>query len=259
MSPIKDWTPTIKDKIYTMILKCKLCNFELKIEGTEKSIVTLYKNVTDNHSVFQPDCNAKCIDFEITFVDEKYDKVEKLIIVKYGETEELINEILSKSNEIPNSNTIKSKIINYIENPYPFDGIVIDGNFDNKLQIIINTLDNIINSKDKYTNRFDIIILNYRDLISSFIGESEKKIKFIFDIIKNRNKKYIKETILIIQDIDKFVPDRNTCTFLERISSLTDEFKKCHNEHKIFIIGTSNNIYKISTTFRTLEIIEYSM
>jgi SpoVK/Ycf46/Vps4 family AAA+-type ATPase len=92
------------------------------------------------------------------------------------------------------------------------------------------------------------MIMNYQDFISKIGGESGYKIECIFNTIRELNKETNKETLLIINEIEKVIPTRdNTVSLLpiEKTNSILGEFGGIYDNHTIFIIGITNNVHRI--------------
>ena len=209
-------------------------------------------------------CKAsKREDFSIKLSDDSDKRVidaENLIKKRIKETEELFEMKNPNLNDIIGNDDVKNiiirRLVNYIEHKsklvdlkkYPSSGIILAGvQGTGKTEIVYASVNNIVISNKKYREQFDVIIMKSHDFMSGSVGESGKKIEAILDTLRKSNKENNKETILIIDEIDNLVPDRETRSVLtsERTGSILDEFGGGHDNHTIFLMGTTNKPYRI--------------
>lgn len=245
-----------KSQLFVIKIECKLCKFYLEIKSTEENVTNASNNLIKYHSECSPNCKATKDNISINSVRVNT-IAENLIKLRLEETVKLLKKSNFK-NFIVNDNIrdiIKIKLINYILyeerlkkiNKYPISGLILAGI--PEIEILYSTIDDILSSDTEYEKTFNVIIMSSRDFISPTIGESGNKIESIFKTIRNLNKETCKETLLIINEIDKLIPNRDSHTILanERTSSLLSEFGGLYDDHTIFIIGITNKLDKIDS------------
>ncbi len=89
------------------------------------------------------------------------------------------------------------------------------------------------------------------ELMSGTVGGSSEKIAQHFNEIRKKNDLYNKDHVLIIDEIDILIPDRNTssvCT-KERTGAFLNEMGGLKDDNSIYIIGATNRPDNIDTAF----------
>ncbi len=254
-----------RPRIIESEFKCNLCKFSLKIEGKEKDIINICNVLKYTHNIYCPECGAsKTEDFYIKpFVKEDYHIVDSRKLIE----RELIRaiEVIEKGPKLKDiignkdvKELIRARLVTYSEHKdklialkkYPSSGIILAGiQGTAKTDIVTASVNDVILSDDKYKKKYNVLILKSHHFMSGTVGESGKKIEAILNTIRGLNKETKKETILVIDEIDNLLPDRDTHSVLtlERTSSFLSEFGGLHDDHTIFIMGTTNKPEKIDS------------
>ncbi len=254
-----------RQKIYNAEFRCNRCNFHLEMRGTEDRLNKISKLLAIEHKEYSPSCDAEVKDFSAKIIvkDNRYlIEAKELLIKRREETESLLkSKDYHLKKIIGNENVkeiLKRRLVDYIKykerlqkiKKYPSSGLLLAGiQGTGKSDIVCAAANDIIMSSEENRERFDVIILKCHDFMSGTVGESGKKVEAILDAIRESNRDLEKEAILIIDEVDNLAPDRNTRSVLtsERTGSLLDEFGGIHDDHTIFLMGTTNKPDKIDS------------
>lgn len=253
-----------RPRLFNIKVECNLCNFYVEIKSIEKYIVNTTNNLIKYHNEYSPNCNAKKDDFSINFItkDNPIDKTRDFVETKLNETEKLLKEKnYHLSDFIGNDDVkdvIRSRLVNYIVHKdrlrkirkYPISGLILAGiQGTGKSEILCASINDILLSNEEYKKRFNVIIMRCHDFMAGIVGESGSRIESILGSIRELNRRENKEAILIIDEIDNLTPDRNTRSVLtsERTGSMLDEFGGMHDDHTIFLMGTTNKPDRIDS------------
>jgi SpoVK/Ycf46/Vps4 family AAA+-type ATPase len=255
-------------KVFNVKVECTLCDFSSELKSIEKNVVNIINLIIKYHTEYSPDCTAVKDNFSVEFITDKQEEItpdseaRNLVDLRLEETENLLSEKQFHLTDFIGNDevkqTIKTRLENYVIHKerlkkikkFPISGLILAGiQGTGKSEILCALVDDTLRANPEYNNRFNIIIMKSHDFMASHVGESGNKVESILDKIREINKEQGKETVLIIDEIDNLTPDRNTRSVLtsERTGSMLDEFGGMHDDHTIFLMGTTNKPDRIDS------------
>lgn len=256
-------------KQFNIKVECTMCDFSLELKSIEKNIVNATNTIIKYHTDYSPDCIAAKESFLVNFIknnneeeDTPASRAMDLVRLRIEETENILKEKQFHLTDFIGNDDVKdaiiTRLINYVVHKerlkkikkFPISGLILAGiQGTGKSELLCALVNDIIYTNEDYKKRFNIIIMKSHDFMASHVGESGNKVESILDQIRKINSEQKKETILIIDEIDNLTPDRNTRSVLtsERTGSMLDEFGGMHDDHTIFLMGTTNKPDRIDS------------
>ncbi len=245
----------VNQYFFTVSFKCKKCKFVTVLHGTKDTLKNITKHLIDNHSKYSTKCkSSNQSDFIVEKKDKSNFRVEELITKRREETVQIlerenlhVNDIIGAINA---KNVLENRIKDYMiykdrlkdDKRRKGGGVILAGiQGTAKTDLMVATVNDIVYSNPEYRRKYDIIIMKSHDF-GGTLGQIAKTFESLLEIIRKENRDTGMETILLIDEIDVLLPKRNTdrLTSKEKMNSVLDEFGGIHDDHTLFVLGTTN-------------------